>query len=89
MSGESSLDPCIASHSIVDERTADLELILNRGGFTLMRFTVSGRPPDASLTKDGVSIGVAGHRRFSEEDAIGLDVSETSQQRNEGSSKVR
>ena len=37
---------------------------------------MSGRPPDASLTKDGVSIGVAGHRWFSEEDAIGLDVSE-------------
>ena len=76
MSGESSLDPCVSSHSIVDERTGDLELILNRGGFTLKSFTVSGRPPDASVTKDGVSIGVAGHRWFSEEDAIGLDVSE-------------
>ena len=76
MSGASSVNPELSASSIVNENMSNLELVLNRGGFTLKSFTISKLPPDPSVTKDGTSIGVAGHKWFPEEDLIALDFNE-------------
>ena len=67
MSGDSRLD-------IAHQRMEELEIVLNRGGFTLKSFTVSGSNPDESVSNDGVSIPVAGHKWFSKEDKLSLDI---------------
>ena len=55
-----------------DERTDQLALVLKRGHFFLKGFTFSGKPPLESLSVDGESIMVAGHKWYSEEDTIAL-----------------
>ena len=54
----------------------DLVVVCGRGGFTLKGFTVSGKDPDPSLTKDGVSISVAGHTWFSKVDFFSLNIAD-------------
>ncbi len=73
MSGESSIDPNVSANNLVSERMGDLETVLNRGGFTLKNFTVSGRPPHPSATKDGVTIGLVGKKWDPVEDIIVYD----------------
>ena len=71
------VDDCISGEettSVANRRMDELELVLNYGGFTLKGFTVSGCNPDESLTSDGVSIALAGHKWFSKEDLIALDI---------------
>ena len=55
---------------LINEILERLQYVVNQGSFTLKTFTVSGRPPDPSVSEDGVSIGVAGHRWFPEKDII-------------------
>ena len=62
------------SPEMVDKITDELEIMVNRGGFTLKGTTTSGRDPDPTLTKDGVSILVAGHTWYSKEDTFALNV---------------
>ena len=64
------------SHSIVDQRADELEIVLNRGGFSLKGCTISGRPPDPALSSDGESIFTAGHVFYSESDEIALNIKE-------------
>ena len=60
------------AHQLCD----DIQTVLNRGGFFVKGFTVSGEDPDEALTKDGKSINVAGHKWYSKEDRISLDSKE-------------
>ena len=55
-----------------DALTADLSAMLSQGGFSTKGYTISGRPPPASLSKDGVSVGVLGGKWLSETDEIQL-----------------
>ncbi len=64
------------SHSIIDQRADELEIMLNRGGFSSKGCTVSGRPPDPALSSDGESIFTAGHIYYSESDEIALNIKE-------------
>ena len=73
------VDDCMAgarSKILALKLIDDLELVLNKGGFTLKGFTMSGEDPDDSLTADGVSINVAGHKWYSKVDVIALDIKE-------------
>ena len=52
----------------------EVELVFGYGGLTLKTFTVSGKPPDKSLTITDGSRDIAGHKWWSEEDLVGFDV---------------
>ena len=54
----------------------ELQIVVNRGGFSLKVFTFSGYPPCVSLSSDGESVGVAGLRWYPENDKVALDISE-------------
>ena len=41
-----------------------IELVLNRGGFSIKGVTFSGKDPSATLSNDEASISVAGMRWF-------------------------
>ena len=69
MSGEQSVEQ-------MTKMMNNLEFVLNTVGWTLKSYTVSGEHPHQSLTRDGVSIDVAGHKWFSQEDAISLYIKE-------------
>ena len=57
--------------------TADqIELVLDRGGFSLKGMTFSGNDPPATLSNDKASINVAGMRLFPKGDLLSLDISE-------------
>ena len=73
MSGKSSVDPTKPARDLINEVMANLELVLNRGGFTWKNFTVSGSPPHPSSTTDGVSISLVGMRWEPEKDIISYD----------------
>ena len=57
-------------------RNDQIELVLNRGGFSLKGVTFSGKDSPATLTNDEASINVAGMRWFPKEDLLSLDISE-------------
>ena len=57
-------------------RNDQIELILNRGGFSLKGVTFSGKDSPATLTNDEASINVAGMRWFPKEDLLSLEISE-------------
>ena len=54
----------------------ELQIVVNRGGFSLKGFTFSGYPPCGSLSSDGESVGVAGLRWYPEDDKVALGISE-------------
>ena len=55
--------------------TADgVEEVLSKGGFNLKGFTFSGKPPNPELSKDGVSVSVAGMNWYPEEDVLQLNI---------------
>ena len=53
-----------------------LQIVVNRGGFSLKGFTFSGYPPRTPLSSDGEIVGVAGLRWYPEDDKAALDISE-------------
>ena len=53
-----------------------LQIVVNRGGFSLKGFTFICYPPCASSSSDGESVGVAGLRWYPEDDKVALDISE-------------
>ena len=57
-----------------DELAAAMDELLSYGGFGTKGYTISGRPPLPSLSRDGVSISVLGRKFSPEEDIIQLDV---------------
>ena len=58
------------AYSIAD----GVEEVLSKGGFNLKGFTFSGKPPNPELSKDGVSVSVAGMNWFPEEDELQLNI---------------
>ena len=73
------VDDCLSGgqnlkHAMI--RTDQIELVLNRGGFSLKGVTFSGKDPPATLTNDKASMNVAGMRWFPKEDLVSLDISE-------------
>ena len=62
------------SQEKADELASDVNVVAGCGGFALKGWTISGRPPIPSLSKDGVSIKVAGHTWLPEKDEIKPEV---------------
>ncbi|XP_066924657.1 uncharacterized protein [Clytia hemisphaerica] len=57
------VDDCLSgekSMELATQRTDELEIVVNRGGFSLKGITFSHQKPKPDLTSDGESIGVAG-----------------------------
>ena len=57
-------------------RADELEVVLNRGGFSLKGVSFSGKDPPECLSDDGVSINVAGMRWYTKEDVLSLEIGE-------------
>ena len=71
------VDDCLSgtnSHKNLLKLTDELELVINKGGFTLKGITVSGSDPPQHLSNDGESISVAGLNWFPKSDHIALDI---------------
>ena len=58
------------------QRADQLELVLNRGGFSLKGVTFSGTDPPSKLSKDDSSINVAGMKWLPKDDVVSLDIGE-------------
>ena len=73
------VDDCLSgasSHQKVLTVADQLQIVLNRGGFSLKGITFSGENPHRTLSNNGESINVAGLKWYSKDDKISLDVSE-------------
>lgn len=73
------VDDCLSGASSIQKAYVlmdQIQLILGYGGFTLKEFTISGKPPDKSLTVTDGSRDVAGHKWWPEQDLIGFNVKE-------------
>ena len=68
MSGESSIENCY--------QKADLEIVLNKGVFTLKGFTFSRKLPLETLSDDNETISVAGMKWYPEGDKLSLNIGE-------------
>ena len=73
------VDDCLSGGNSAEKVMSladELELVLNRGGFSLKGVSFSKKPPLKSLSENGQSLNVAGVKWFPEEDILSLDVSE-------------
>ena len=71
------VDDCMSGEQtkqLLNQRADQLETVLNTGGFTLKGFTITGQPPHESLSADGITIPIVGHKWDSKEDMISLDI---------------
>ena len=73
------VDDCLSGaqnlkHAMI--RADQIDLVLNRGGFSLKGVTFSGKDPPATFTNDRANITVAGMRWFPEEDLVSHNISE-------------
>ena len=69
------VDDCLSGANSEEEVTQmmeNLQLALSHAGFTVKGFARSGSPPPAELTKDGVSVKVAGAKWCPEADKFSL-----------------
>ena len=55
------------------ERADEVELVFNRGGFSLKGITFSGKEPPNTLNADNTTANVAGMKRFPKGDMLLLD----------------
>ena len=63
-----------ANIKLAKKRADELELVLNRGGFSLKGVAFSGEKPPDSLSDDATTITVAGQKWHTEEDKISLNL---------------
>jgi len=73
------VDDCISGESSLEKamQTADqLEIVLNKGGFSLKGFTFSGKDPSETLSSNGETIAVGGMLWYPKIDKLSLDVAE-------------
>ena len=73
------VDDCLSgerSKEMAYKRADQMEVVLNRGGFSLKAISFSGKKPPEELSDDGESIVVAGIKWFTEEDKISLNLGE-------------
>ena len=72
------VDDCLTgetSKEIASQRADEIELVLQKGGFSLKGVTMSHQKPSTTLSEDSESVKVAGMRWYPEQDEISLDVS--------------
>ena len=73
------LDDCLSGEENVKKvlkRADDLELVLNRGGFTLKGITFTESDPPSALLIDDSSDNLAGMKWFPKKDLLALDIGE-------------
>ena len=73
------VDDCMSGNSSVSkvkENADQLEIVLNKGGFTLKGITYSGEAPPDCLSDDNKSISLAGMKWFPQEDILRFDIGE-------------
>ena len=73
------VDDCLSgeeSTASAIKRADELQIVLNRGGFSLKGVTFSNQRPSSELSGDGESICVAGMKWYPQSDEVSLDVSE-------------
>ena len=73
------VDDCLSGENMEElalEEADQLELVLNRGGFSLKGVTFSKRDPPNNLSTDDCSVNVAGMKWFPKEDMVSLDIGE-------------
>ena len=73
------MDDCLSGENTEElalEKADQLELVLNRGGFSLKGVTFSKRDPPNNLSTDDCSVNVAGMKWFPKEDMVSLDIGE-------------
>ena len=73
------VDDCLSRENTEElalEKADQLELVLNRGGFSLKGVTFSKRDPPNNLSTDDCSVNMAGMKWFPKEDMVSLDVGE-------------
>ena len=58
------------------KRSDELELVLNRGGFTLKGITFTGGDPTSALSTDDSSVNVAEMKWFPKKDLLAFDIGE-------------
>ena len=58
------------------QRADELELLLNRDGFTLEGIKFTGDDPPSALSTDDSSVNLAGMKGFPKEDLLVLDIGE-------------
>ena len=72
------VDDCLSGEDSMKKamvRADQLELVLNRGGFSLKGVTFSGKDPPSALSADESSINVAGMKWLPKDDIVSLDIS--------------
>ena len=73
------VDDCLSggpSSDVTKSRADELEIVLNRGGFSLKGVTFSSADTPEKLTDDGESVSVAGLKWYPKEDVLMLDIGE-------------
>ena len=73
------VDDCLSGSStetLAFKLSDELQIVVNRGGFSLKGFPFSGYSPYKSLSSDGESVGLAGLRWYPEDDKVALDIIE-------------
>ena len=73
------VDDCLSGSStetLAFKLSDELQIVVNRGGFSLKGFTFSGYSPYKSLSSDGEIVGLAGLRWYPEDDKVALDIIE-------------
>ena len=71
------VDDCLSGEKslmLAKQRADELEIVLNRGGFSLKGIAFSNEAPPESLSGDGKVIIVAGHKWYTKEDKISLNL---------------
>ena len=71
------VDDCLSgekSHLLATKRADELEVVLNRGGFSLKGISFSGKDPPERLTDDGKSVSVGGMKWFPKDDYLTFDI---------------
>ena len=73
------MDDCLSGENTEElalEKADQLELVLNRAGFSLKGVTFSKRDPPNNLSTDDCSVNVAGMKWFPKEDIVLLEMGE-------------
>lgn len=73
------VDDCLSGEKSTEtamERADQIEIVINKGGFSLKGFTFSGIDPTSDLSSDGQSICVAGMLWYPKDDLLSLDISD-------------
>ena len=73
------VDDCLTgdeTEELAFRRADELEIVLNRGGFSLKGVSFSGKEPADNLSQNGREVNVAGMRWTPKDDTISLDISE-------------